>query len=258
MTLRTEPWPAGVPCYADLMAPDVPTAIAFYGAVFGWSFTDPDPQYGGYVVAQVDGHAAAGIGPVMGDAPIQWRLYLASDDVAKTVAAITEHGGTVVVGPDEVGPLGSLAIALDPTGAAFGVWQAGIHLGSEIVNQAGGLAWEDLRSSDPDTARAFYQSVFGYRFDTLEMAGPAYTMFALPDQEAPLGGIGDMMGMDGAGSQWLVYFGVADADAAAAAAESNGGAIAVPGTDTPFGRMYGLTDPAGALFWIVAITPAAS
>jgi predicted enzyme related to lactoylglutathione lyase len=60
-----------------------------------------------------------------------------------------------------------------------------------------------------------------------------------------------MMGApDGTPSHWLVYFAVADADAAVAAAGANGGSVLAPPFDTPFGRMAGLTDPAGAMFWI--------
>lgn len=55
---------------------------------------------------------------------------------------------------------------------------------------------------------------------------------------------------DGTPSHWLVYFQVADADSAADAAGSNGGQVLVPPFDTPFGRMGGLVDPAGAAFWI--------
>ena len=31
MSIRTSPWPPGVPCWTDLTVPDVPAAVAFYG-----------------------------------------------------------------------------------------------------------------------------------------------------------------------------------------------------------------------------------
>jgi predicted enzyme related to lactoylglutathione lyase len=83
------------------------------------------------------------------------------------------------------------------------------------------------------------------------MAGPDYAMFSLPGQEAPLGGMGGMMGaVEGVPSHWLAYFAVSDTDAALAAAESAGGRVVVPAFDTQFGRMGGVMDPDGAVFWV--------
>jgi predicted enzyme related to lactoylglutathione lyase len=36
MVTRDTPWPAGTPAWADVTVDDVPTAIAFYRALFGW------------------------------------------------------------------------------------------------------------------------------------------------------------------------------------------------------------------------------
>ena len=251
MALRTAPWPAGVPCWVDITVPDVEASSAFYAAVLGWTVPPAGEHSGGYRVAEVDGAAVAGIGPLQAGEHTAWTLYLASDDAGATAAAITEHGGTLLVAPDDVGSNGRMAIAQDPTGAVFGVWQAGTMIGAGLVNEPGALVWEDLRSTDPGTAQAFYRSVFGYDVSPLEMAGPDYVTFSLPGGDAPLGGMGGMMGgPEGVPSHWLSYFAVADADAAAAAAGAAGGRVVVPPFDTEFGRMGGLMDPDGAVFWI--------
>src|SRR4051794_39229501 len=112
MTSRSTPWPAGVPSWADLSVPDVGAATAFYSAVLGWHFDEPDEAFGGYVIGEVGGRAAAGVGPQQEPgAPAAWTLYFASDDVDKTAAAITEHGGTVLLPPSDVGELGRLLVA---------------------------------------------------------------------------------------------------------------------------------------------------
>jgi len=256
MTTRTSRWPAGIPCWADVSAPDVEAARAFYGAVLGWSFQETGEEYGGYVLAEVRGRAVAGIGPAQGDQPPAWTLYLASDDADATAAAVGESGGTVVMPPMDVGALGRMLIASDPSGGVFGVWAAGEHIGASLVNEPGGLAWEDLRSTDPAAARAFYGAVFGYEFHALEAAGPDYRLFHLPGDPAPLGGMGGMFGApEGTPSHWLVYFNVAGADAAAEAASGSGGQVLAPPFDTSFGRMGALADPAGAVFWIAQPTP---
>lgn len=253
MSIRTSPWPAGIPCWADLQAPDVDTAKTFYGDVLGWTYADTEADYGGYAIAQARGVAAAGIGPQQPGAPAAWTLYLASDDVDATATAISEYGGTVLLPPGDVGPLGRMLIAADPTGAAYGVWQAKTHIGAGIVNEPGGLTWEDLRSPDPDSARAFYTAVFGYRTEALPEAGPDYTTFSLPNERAPLGGMGGMMGAEGHPAHWVVYFGVPDAAAAVAATERGGGSVLMRDFDTPYGRMAGLADPSGAPFWVAQI-----
>jgi predicted enzyme related to lactoylglutathione lyase len=250
MGIRTSRWPAGVPCWADLTVPDVDAAKAFYAAVLGWSYQPTDPEFGGYAIGEVHGGAAGGIGPLPPGAPVAWTMYFASDDADKTAAAVGEHGGTILMPPDDVGPLGRMFIAADPTGATFGVWEAGTHIGAAAVNQPGGLVWEDLRSPDPQAARAFYTAVFGHRTEPMAEAGPGYHTFTHPDEQAPLGGMGPMTG-PGEQPYWLVYFGVADTEAAVSAAEASGGTVVNPVFDTPFGKMAGLKDPAGALFWIV-------
>jgi predicted enzyme related to lactoylglutathione lyase len=66
--------------------------------------------------------------------------------------------------------------------------------------------------------------------------------------------MGGMMGAAGAPAHWILYFAVADTDASVAAAESRGGTIVAPTFDTPYGRMAGITDPAGAMFWVMQDT----
>jgi uncharacterized protein len=255
MTIRTERWPTGVPCWTDLMASDVAAAQDFYRKVLGWTFRSTGEEFGGYVIAEINGQAAAGIGPKMPGARTAWTLYLASDDVDKTAASIADNGGSVVLPPGDVGPNGRMLLATDPTRAFFGVWQAGTMIGSAVVNEPGGITWEDLRSSDPDASRAFYGAVFGHHFDNVPMAPDDYTTFSPPGQETPVGGIGGFMGDDGSASHWLVYFGVADEAAAIATAAEAGGTVVMSGIDTPYGRMAGLKDPEGAVFWVVETQP---
>jgi predicted enzyme related to lactoylglutathione lyase len=256
MSTRTSPWPNGVPCWADVSATDVRASGAFYTAVLGWTVPEPDEQWGGYVTAEVDGRAVAGIGPVDEGGRPAWTVYLATDDAEGLAARAAEHGGTALTPVIDVGPMGRMAILADPSGASFGLWQAGTMIGAATVNEPGALTWEDLRASDPDASRAFYGALFGYDYDRIEMAGPDYTTFRLPSEQAPLGGMGGMMDSpEGTGSHWLVYFGVTDTDAAVAAAQAAGGSVLSPAKDTQFGRMAWLADPDGAAFTIMSYDP---
>lgn len=247
---RSTPWPTGTPCWVDLAVPDVDVIAAFYAAVLGWDVRPTGPEFGGYVIGHVDGMPAAGIGPHGDPGPPGWTLYFASDDVDATVEGVRAGGGSVLVPADDVGPNGRMAAAADPTGAVFGIWQAGDHLGAGIVNEPGALTWEDLRSPDPDRARAFYAAVFGYTYQSVPDAPPEYTTFAFADQEDhPLGGMGGLV-VPGQDPHWLVTFGVVDAPAAGDVAYRHGGVVTVPLVETPYGRMVGLADPTGAAFWV--------
>jgi len=257
MPVRSEPWPAGTPCWTDLGSPDVAASTAFYGAVLGWSFIDTGAEFGNYHIAHVDGHAAAAIGPKQDPAqPTVWTVYLASDDADATATAITASGGTVLVEPFEVPGNGRMTVATDPAGAAFGVWQAIGTIGAEIHHEPGGLTWTDARLTDPDAARAFYTAVFGLHHQPMPGAPADYTTFDLGD--APLGGMGGMMGAPpGTPSHWVAYFAVADVDTAVAAATGAGGALLGDPMDTSFGRMAFLTDPHGAVFALAGPATAA-
>ena len=251
MTEKT--FTSGMPCWADLSVPDLDQAGAFYSAVAGWDVPPGNPEFGGYTIANVDGQAVAGIGPMMGEAGTAWTLYFASPDADATQAAIAAAGGTVLLPAGDVGDFGRMLIAADPSGAVFGVWQADQMDGFGAPGTTGSFAWCDLRSTDPDAARTFYASVFGFTYAPLEMAGPAYATFSLGADGPPMGGTGDMMGNDGIPPHWLVYFAVADADASAASARELGGTVMADPFDTPFGRMVPMADPAGAAFWAVQL-----
>jgi predicted enzyme related to lactoylglutathione lyase len=55
---RDTRWPAGTPCWVDVTVDDVPKAIAFYQALFGWDIELGGPEVGGYSIAHQDGRIA--------------------------------------------------------------------------------------------------------------------------------------------------------------------------------------------------------
>jgi predicted enzyme related to lactoylglutathione lyase len=252
---RSTPWPAGAPAWLDVTTPDLEAAKQFYGGLLGWTFTDGYEEFGGYCLAEVDGLAAAGMAPAMEGVPPVWTLYFASEDTRATAEAVKAAGGSLLSEVMDIAESGTMVVAADPAGAAFGVWQAKDMSGYSVFSEPGGLAWEDLRSSDPDASKAFYADVLGWEYQPLAEAGPDYATFHHPGDEAPLGGLGGMMGMEGFPSHWIVYFGVDDVDAAVAHVEANGGFVLSPGFDTPFGRMAAVTDPWGASFWVTSPHP---
>src|SRR5829696_3639273 len=134
MSIRTSKWPAGMPCWADLASSDLAADKQFSAAVLGWEFADQGEGFGNYSLAQVRGNNVAGIGPAQGSVPEVWTVYLASDSADTAAASVKGGGGMILAEPFDVGPLGRMFVGTDPTGAAFGVWQARQHIGANVVN----------------------------------------------------------------------------------------------------------------------------
>jgi predicted enzyme related to lactoylglutathione lyase len=93
--------------------------------LFGWQIdVNPDPMYGGYALAKVDGVDAAGIGPTQSpDQPSMWSIYIGTDDVDRLAEKVTAAGGVVIAPPFDVGDQGRMAVFMDPTGAQISAWQ---------------------------------------------------------------------------------------------------------------------------------------
>jgi predicted enzyme related to lactoylglutathione lyase len=56
-------------------------------------------------------------------------VYFATTDCDGTAKRITDAGGSVVDAPTDVMNQGRMAIARDPVGAPFGLWQGRAHIG---------------------------------------------------------------------------------------------------------------------------------
>ena len=256
MVTRDTPWPGGTPCWVDLGVDDIGRARAFYGGLFGWDIQPGPPEAVGYAICLLDGRPAAGIGPKMGPAeiPSVWATYLAADSADETAGKIRAAGGELIMEPMDVMDVGRMAIAADPAGAAFGIWQARAHTGVGVANEPGSLCWNENMSRDFEGNKAFYRAVFGYDYD--DMSGDGFSYAALKVGDRIAGGIGGL-GADVPAevpAHWSVYFAVADTDAAIATATGLGGSVVRPAWDSPYGKMAVVSDDQGAPFSLIGIT----
>jgi uncharacterized protein len=253
---RDTAWPEGTPCWVDLGVGDIPQAISFYRAAFGWDVQQGGPETGGYAMALLDGRPVAGIGPKMGppDTPTVWTVYLASADADATAAKVKGAGGQLLMDPMDVMDVGRMAVAADITGAAFGIWQARAHSGVGLANAPGALTWNEHFSGDFEGAKAFYAAVFGYEYGDMSSDGFTYATLLLDGHE--VGGIGAYPAgtPDGTPAAWATYFGTADTDASVTAVTKNGGSVLRPASDSPYGRTATVTDNQGAAFSLISIT----
>ena len=258
MVTRDTAWPTGTPCWVDLGVTDIPTAQEFYGGLFGWDIQDTGPESGGYRMCEIDGQPVAGIGPKMDpNMPTFWTTYLATEDADVTAAKIKAAGGQVIVEPFDVMDVGRMAIAMDPGGAAFGIWQAKLHTGIRLANEPGSLIWSENMSRNYEANKAFYKTVFGYSYGDIGAEGMNYATLDLDGRS--VGGIGEIGAEMPAEmpANWGTYFAVDDTDAAVAKVTELGGSVVAPAWDSPYGRMAVVSDNQGAVFSLMSASPEA-
>ena len=257
MPVNTEKFRPGTPCWADLVVDDLGRARDFYGALFGWTFEELPPDAGGYVMARKEGRLVAGAVARNPDDPGQasaWTVYLATDDVDDTAVRAAAAGGVFFLGPMDVLDVGRIAVGADPAGAAYGLWQAKAHVGSELVDEAGSLCWAESMSRDYDGSRTFYAHVFGYRLQEIGEGDFRYSVATLGG-ERPVAGIGAIptQAPTELDSHWMAYFAVPDCDTATQHVTALGGTVVHPPSDTPYGRMAVVAGPEGEAFSLMQL-----
>jgi predicted enzyme related to lactoylglutathione lyase len=267
-----EDYPAGAPCWVETFQPDPRAAVDFYGSLLGWQFSAAGPMPGGlpgdYFVARIDGRSVAGIGalPPGGPSVPVWNTQIRVDATDAAVELATAAGATLAYGPLDASD-GRLAVLVDPTGAAFSVWEARGRTGAQLVNEPRAWTMSSLHTPDPARATAFYAAVFGWQTQALAPGVPV-VLFRLPDH---VGGVPDQpmprdvvavmtstaAGPDAAAMSvpphWNVNIQVADTDAVTDDAARLGGTILMPPTDAPGFRSAVLLDAQGAAFSISQI-----
>ena len=214
----------GTPSWVDLSSPDLAGAKAFYGALFGWEATEGSPEGGGYCMFRKrrqerrrsgTGHgrtANAGVDdlrvgaqtstpPSPRSAPrvgrSSWSLSMSSTWDAWPSSSIP---------PARPSPCGS----------------PGAHRGADLANEPGAFTWNELQTRDTETAKSFYQAVFGWGASTRHDGPVVYTEWKRGDDS-----VGGMMEMPAEvppqiPAYWLVYFAVDDCEATVATGHQAG------------------------------------
>ena len=69
--------------------------------------------------------------------PSYWFNYITVASADETAAKAKEAGGNVHMEPFDVMESGRMTVIMDPTGAAFGLWEPNQHIGASRVNEPG-------------------------------------------------------------------------------------------------------------------------
>ena len=104
--------------YIEFPTRDIAAMKSFYGAVFGWTFTDYGPDYCG--INGTEGREQGGFARSDTVEPGGALVILYSDDLESTLAAVRSNGGIVVQEPFSF-PGGKRFHFRDPSGHTVAV-----------------------------------------------------------------------------------------------------------------------------------------
>jgi predicted enzyme related to lactoylglutathione lyase len=117
------------------------------------------------------------------------------------------------------------------------------------------VAWFQVGSDEPDRVKTFYRELFGWSFAADSNGGGAYDLVRFPGSGEPRGGVTHTP--DPSGNHAVFFVLVSDVAATVAAAEHNGGKIAVPPVTTPDGLIFAhILDTSGNRFGVFTPPPA--
>lgn len=117
-------------------------------------------------------------------------------------------------------------------------------MGKRSSYTPGTFCWVELGTSDAESAKSFYSSVFGWQADDAPMPQGTYTTAKVNGSS-----VAGMYEAQQGPPAWLTYVSVDDAERSAKQAEQLGAQVIVPITDVQdMGRMSVLADPSGSVF----------
>src|SRR5688500_9640237 len=115
--LDRDGYPAGVPCWIDIVQTDPDASMAFYGELFDWTYDvrTPSGAPSRYAYAKRDGLTVGGLGgpPLDAAQPQGWTHYVWVDSTDEAIALVEANGGALVVPPVDIAGAGRPALCAD-------------------------------------------------------------------------------------------------------------------------------------------------
>lgn len=124
-------------------------------------------------------------------------------------------------------------------------------------NPHGSFIWYELMTTDPEGAKAFYDSVVGWNIGARPPGDMDYRMIGRSDGGNAGGvlGLTEQMQQGGAHPLWIGYVGVDDVDASAAKFQAAGGQLLMSRDVPGVGRIAMVLDPQGNPLYLMKPTP---
>jgi len=229
--------------WRELMTDNVERARAFYTALLGWKWEGMPKGEPTYWVAKVDGRGVGGVMTLPEGVPMPcWGTYVSVENIDRVCEAASSQGGKIELLPKSIPGVGSIAAVQDPQGAVIMLMQAE-EAGGPLPEMPppGTFCWETLNTTDPESAVAFYTTVFPFKQDSF---GGTPALAALDGQM-----VADVEnGPPGVPPHWLLHVAVRDLAATRKKAAELGGKILMPEVPIPnVGTMCIVADTSGAI-----------
>ena len=260
---ENQPAATGGFIWYELMTPDPEGAKGFYDDVVGWDIGEGVPEYGGYrMIGRSDGGYAGGVLPLNDEmqqhgARPTWLGYIHVADVDDAAKSIEAAGGTTLMPANDIPNVGRIAMVADPQGAPFYIMKpippandakAESDVFSTDAQQR--VGWNELNTSDPAAARAFYTGQFSWGADEFMDMGDMGEYRFLERNSTRIGALCGVM--PGGQPKWRYYIRVPSIAKAKEVAEARGGTINMGPHQVPTGDYIIIgTDPQGAEFALV-------
>jgi predicted enzyme related to lactoylglutathione lyase len=246
----------GTFCWADLGTTAAGDAKRFYTGLFEWEaedMPDADGAATAYTMFRLGGDRVAGLAETAQGGRAAWDSFVSVEDVDAVAGRVEALGGELKQAPTDADEHGRIAIAHDPTGARFVLWQPGADDGAERVNEPGCLCWNDLSTPDPEAAARFYEALFGWSFQPIDTGPGGPEMMGITNSKGWRNGStskleGEMAAIP---PNWMPYFAVEACPEAVHRATELHGEVILDTLEIPTGRTAVLRDPQGASFGVV-------
>jgi uncharacterized protein len=111
----------GALSWNELSSPDPDASAAFYGGLFGWTFSPMEDSPTTYLIIMNGEHSNGGIRELNPGTPPHWLAYFAVEDIEAALAQVQSGGGTPIFGPQDIG-IAKIAVAHDSQGAVFALY----------------------------------------------------------------------------------------------------------------------------------------
>ena len=108
--------------HIELETGDLGKSKAFYTRMFDWKLEEfPSMEY--TIIKVGEGTGGGMMKKPDTNIPDHWLPYILVEDVAASTKKAKSLGATIVKDVTEVPDMGWFSVIIDPTGAAFGLWQ---------------------------------------------------------------------------------------------------------------------------------------
>lgn len=244
--------------WRDLLTNDPPASQQFYGELFGWEFESVGTasnlkSNSSYTLIRHNGKLIGGMIDTLAlnnrDDISQWVVLMSVEDIDASVEAVTASGGKIMTPPTDLQSRGRIAVIRDAEGALLGLLETRDGDPRDSEPEVDGFLWDELWTSNVQSADAFYNKVAGLTKDTVDIDGtqdtaPTYSLLKAGD--TPRAGI-MLNPLDGLDPVWVSYIRVESPAAITSRVAELGGRVIVEAGPRPVGgEVAFIAGPSGA------------